>query len=152
MYWGPPGLLLLAVLDSAGIPIVGGVDVLLVAIATNEPENAYLAALAAVAGSLGGSLILFFIARKGGDVLLMRHVTSRTGARLHAWFERYGLVTVFIPAMSPLPLPMKIPVFCAGALQTRAWQTGLWALVFAIAAAGALWMFQRNEAAPGLRD
>ena len=38
---------------------------------------------------------------------------------MHAWFERYGLVTVFIPALSPLPLPLKIPVFCAGALEVR---------------------------------
>ena len=30
---------------------------------------------------------------------------------MHSWFERYGLVTVFIPALSPLPLPMKIKVF-----------------------------------------
>ena len=117
--WGPHGLFLLAILDSAGIPVVGGVDALLIAIATDEPNQAYLAAFFAVIGSLAGSLILFFIARKGGEVLLMRHVTSRTGARMHIWFQRYGLVTVFVPALSPIPLPMKIPVFCAGALQVR---------------------------------
>jgi membrane protein YqaA with SNARE-associated domain len=66
-----------------------------------------------------GSLLLFWIARKGGEVLLMKHVASRTGARLHLWFQRYGLITVFIPAISPFPLPMKVPVFCAGALQVR---------------------------------
>jgi membrane protein YqaA with SNARE-associated domain len=78
-----------------------------------------LAAFLAILGSLAGSLILFLLARKGGEVLLMKHVASRTGARLHLWFQRYGLITVFIPALSPLPLPMKIPVFCAGALQVR---------------------------------
>jgi membrane protein YqaA with SNARE-associated domain len=109
----------MGLLDSAGVPIVGGVDALLVAIAANEPQHAYLAACCAVIGSLAGSLLLFFIARKGGEVLLMRHVASRTGARLHVWFQRYGLITVFIPAISPFPLPMKIPVFCAGALQVR---------------------------------
>lgn len=99
--------------------MVGGVDALLIAVATNEPEQAYWAALMALCGSLAGSLILFFVARKGGEVLLMRHVTSRTGARLHLWFQRWGLATVFVPALSPIPLPMKIPVFCAGALQVR---------------------------------
>jgi membrane protein YqaA with SNARE-associated domain len=106
-------------LDSAGVPIVGGVDALLIAIAASKPQQAYLAACCAVLGSLAGSLLLFLIARKGGEVLLMKHVTSRTGARLHVWFQRYGLITVFIPAISPFPLPMKIPVFCAGALQVR---------------------------------
>jgi uncharacterized membrane protein YdjX (TVP38/TMEM64 family) len=63
--------------------------------------------------------VLFAIARKGGEVLLSKHISSRRGARLHRWFERYGLVTVFLPAVSPLPMPMKVPVFCAGALQVR---------------------------------
>ncbi len=119
MGWGPFGLLFLAVLDSAGIPVVGGVDALLIAVATTKPDQAYWSAVLAIMGSLAGSLILFFIARKGGEVLLMRHVTSKTGARLHLWFQRWGLATVFVPALSPIPLPMKIPVFCAGALQVR---------------------------------
>ena len=117
--WGPQGLLLLAVLDSAGVPVIGGVDALLIAIAISKPSQAYLAAVCAIAGSLAGSLILFSIARKGGEVLLQRQLESRLGKRLHSWFERYGLVTVFVPALSPLPMPMKIPVFCAGALEVR---------------------------------
>jgi membrane protein YqaA with SNARE-associated domain len=118
--WGLPGLLLLAFLDSAGMPVVGGVDVLLVSLATTRPSDAYWAALLATVGSIAGSLVLFFIARKGGEALLMRHIAGKTGARLHMWFQRYGLFTVFVPAISPLPMPMKIPVFCAGALQVRA--------------------------------
>jgi membrane protein YqaA with SNARE-associated domain len=119
LVWGPQGLLVLAVLDSAGVPVVGGVDALLIAIAVNKPSQAYLAAVCAIVGSLAGSLILFSIARKGGEVLLRKQLESRQGKRLHFWFERYGLVSVFIPALSPLPMPMKIPVFCAGALEVR---------------------------------
>jgi membrane protein YqaA with SNARE-associated domain len=110
---------LLAVLDSAGLPVVGGVDTLLIALAANQPHLAYIAAIWAILGSLAGSLILFGIARKGGEVLLAKHISTRRGKRLHAWFERYGLATVFIPALSPLPMPMKVPVFCAGALEVR---------------------------------
>lgn len=112
-------MFVLAILDSAGLPVIGGVDGLLIAFAVNDPAKAYIAAFVAILGSLAGSLILFAIARKGGEVLLMKHISSRTGARLHLWFQRYGLVTVFVPALSPLPMPMKIPVFCAGALQVR---------------------------------
>ncbi|MBV8073632.1 MAG: DedA family protein [Acidobacteriaceae bacterium] len=110
---------MLAVFDSAGLPIVGGVDALLIAFSSTHPQRAYIAAAGAVVGSLAGSLVLFYIARKGGEVLLARHTGSRLGARLHRWFYRYGLVTVFIPALSPIPLPMKVPVFCAGALRVR---------------------------------
>ncbi len=117
--WGPYGLLVLSILDSVGLPVVGGVDGLLIAVATTRPSQAYLAASCAIVGSVVGSLILFSIARKGGEMLLARYISSRRGARLHLWFQRYGLVTVFVPALSPLPLPMKIPVFCAGALNVR---------------------------------
>lgn len=125
-------MFLLAILDSAGLPVVGGVDALLIAIAINSPAQAYLAAFCAFAGSLIGSSILFAIARKGGEVLLARHISGKRGARMHAWFERYGLVTVFIPALSPLPLPMKVPVFCAGALEVR------WSYFLSVVAAARL--------------
>lgn len=95
---------------------MGGVDALLITIAANRPAIAYLSACVAIVGSLVGSLILFSIARKGGQVFLSRYTSRGAGKRLHAWFERYGLATVFIPAVSPLPMPMKVPVFCSGAL------------------------------------
>ncbi len=94
-------------------------DVLLVTVAVVNPSQAYLATVCAILGSLAGSSILFAIARKGGEVLLTRYVSHGRGKRFHDWFERYGLVTVFVPAVSPLPLPMKIPVFCSGALEVR---------------------------------
>jgi membrane protein YqaA with SNARE-associated domain len=119
MSWGAPGLFILALLDSTGLPVIGGVDALLIALAVNQPSIAYFAALCAIGGSLAGNLILFGIARKGGEALLAKHISSRRGKMLHNWFERYGLVTVFIPALSPIPMPMKIPVFCAGALEVR---------------------------------
>lgn len=117
--WGPWGLLVLAALDSIGVPIVGGVDALLIAVSTVEPHKAYGAALCAILGSLMGSYFLFAIAQKGGHVLLAKHTSHGSGLRLRNWFEKYGLLTVFIPALSPVPLPMKIPVFCAGALEVR---------------------------------
>ncbi len=117
--YGPPGLLILSILDSAGIPIVGGVDALLIAVSSQSAEHAYIAAAFALIGSLIGSTILFFLARKGGEAFLHKQISSGPGKRLHFWFQQYGLITVFVPAVSPIPLPMKIPVFCAGALQVR---------------------------------
>ena len=106
-------------LDSTGLPVIGGVDVLLVAIATVNPGQAYLAAVCAIAGSVAGSSFLFFVARKGGHVTLARYTESGRGLRLRYWFERYGLITIFVPAISPLPLPLKIPILCAAVLEVR---------------------------------
>jgi membrane protein DedA with SNARE-associated domain len=39
--------------------------------------------------------------------------------RFERWFNRYGMLTVFIPAVTPvLPLPLKVFVVSAGALKT----------------------------------
>jgi len=113
--WGPLGLFILAALDSAGVPIPGGVDALLLVLSSTRPDVAYLSAGLAVAGSAVGSMILFYIARTGGEVLLHRHTTaSPRAAKLREWFDTYGLITVFIPALLPIPLPMKVFVLCAG--------------------------------------
>jgi membrane protein YqaA with SNARE-associated domain len=114
--WGPFGLFLLAVLDSAGIPLPTGVDALLIFLSIEDPRRAYLYALLATVGSLIGSYILFYIARKGGERYLDQHTQSGRAARFRQWFQRYGLLTVFIPALLPIPLPLKVFVLSAGAL------------------------------------
>jgi membrane protein YqaA with SNARE-associated domain len=114
--WGPPGLLILAALDSAGIPIPAAVDALLMVLAANAPGTAYFSAAMAVAGSLCGSMFLFFVARKGGEKYLEKHTIGERGKKLRQWFQHYGLLTVFISAISPIPMPMKLFVISAGAL------------------------------------
>jgi membrane protein YqaA with SNARE-associated domain len=115
--WGPWGVLLLAILDSGGFPIVGGVDAFVVVVAALDHSQAYWAAAAAIAGSVIGSLFLFLIARKGGEAYLHHHTLSSRGQHLRAWFLEYGLLTVFVPAFVPvIPLPVKIFILSAGAL------------------------------------
>ncbi len=117
LWWGPWGIFLVAVVDSAGLPILEGVDVLLILIgARNGARAAYFAAALAVAGSVIGSLFLFYIGRKGGEAYLDKRTQNGWPNRLRRWFHHYGLLTVFILALVPVPLPMKIPVLCSGAL------------------------------------
>ena len=74
-----------------------------------------MAALA-LAGSLIGCFILFYIARRGGEVYMAKYTSSGRGARFKTWFQHYGLLTIFIPALVPIPMPLKVFVICAGAL------------------------------------
>jgi membrane protein YqaA with SNARE-associated domain len=98
--------------------MVGGVDAVIVLMAIVNHSQAYLAALTAIAGSFIGSLILFLIARKGGEEYHRHRTSSRRGAKLRSWFHEYGLLTVFIPAFVPIiPLPLKIFIISAGALE-----------------------------------
>lgn len=114
--WGAPGLFLLAILDSAGVPLPAAVDALLVATAIINPGAAYLAALFAVIGSAIGSLFLFYLAQKGGQNYLNRVIATEGGIKFRVWFQTYGLITVFVPALLPIPLPLKIFVISAGAM------------------------------------
>ena len=115
--WGPTGLFVAAFLDGAGVPVPGGVDVLLVFLATRLPDRVIWLASLAVLGSLAGNLILFLIARRGGEMFLEKRSHSRGARRFRSWFDRYGLLTVFVSALVPLPvMPMKIFVISAGAL------------------------------------
>jgi membrane protein YqaA with SNARE-associated domain len=117
--WGAPGLLLAAILDGAGLPIPGGVDALLVFLAGQRQGDAWWLALVAVAGSAIGNLLLFWLAKRGGEKFLHKRSQGRA-ARFRRWFEHYGLATVFTAALVPLPImPMKIFVVCAGAMGSR---------------------------------
>ncbi len=115
--WGPAGLFILALVESAGIPNPGGTDALLLVL-TASSANPLLCASLAVAGSLLGSLIFYEITSRGGEKLLTRYTGSGRGARFRGWFQHYGLVTVFIAALLPIPImPFKVFAACAGAMQ-----------------------------------
>jgi membrane protein YqaA with SNARE-associated domain len=117
--YGPFGLLLLSFIDSVGIPIATGMDALLILIAVKSPEQAPLAALLAVAGSLAGNTVLYLAARKGGRKFLAQSQKPGKAHKFRVWFQRYGLVTIFIPALLPIPMPLKLFVASAGALGTK---------------------------------
>ena len=102
--------------------MVGGVDALLVVVAALDPSEAYWSAAAATAGSLIGSLVLFYIARRGGEAYLVRYTAGGRGARLREWFRHYGLLTVFVPAFVPvIPMPVKVFILSAGAMGVSPW-------------------------------
>jgi membrane protein DedA with SNARE-associated domain len=118
--YGPPGVFLLALLDSLGVPLPAAIDALLLFVAWKTPDRAYLSACLAIAGSLIGNIGLFWAARGGGKRWVKSIPEPDKPQRFRRWFHRYGLITVFIPAMFPvIPLPLKVFVISAGVLHTR---------------------------------
>jgi membrane protein DedA with SNARE-associated domain len=116
--WGPAGIFLFAAIDGAGVPNPGGTDLLLIAVTIAQPSTMLLAAGLAVLGALVGSIIFYEIFSRGGEHLLRRYTSTGSGLRLRAWFLRYGLITVFIPALLPIPiLPFKIFAASASAMR-----------------------------------
>ena len=117
--FGPIGIFLLGVIDSLAVPLPGAMDGLVLYIAVKEPQRAYFTALMAVAGSLVGNIALFWAARHGSRWFIKGEPWSSRGRKFQQWFARYGLLTVFVPALTPfVPLPLKFFVISAGALRT----------------------------------
>ena len=118
--WGPLGAFLVAFIDGVGLPNPGGPDYLVLLLAWTSPETAWLSAALATAGALAGSFVLFWIARKGGEKYLEAKASGPRAMKFRGWFQCYGLITVFVPALVPvIPLPMKLFVICSGALGVR---------------------------------
>jgi len=113
---GAPGLLLISFLDSSvlSFPIIN--DLLLIQLSMQRPQRMPLYALMASVGSVLGCVVLYFLARAGGEAYFHR----KAGARAHAirnWVERNGFGGMLIAALLPPPTPFKIFVFAAGVFE-----------------------------------
>jgi uncharacterized membrane protein YdjX (TVP38/TMEM64 family) len=117
--WGPLGLFLFAIADGAGVPTPGGLDALLILLTANRPNDAYFLAFLALLGSMIGCMFLFFAARKGGEAALKKYRGRPRFERLERWFQHYGLVTVFVPALVPIPMPLKFFILCAAVFEVK---------------------------------
>jgi membrane protein DedA with SNARE-associated domain len=117
---GPFGVLVIAFLDSLGIPLPSILDVYLIGVAIETPQRAVLAATMAVIGSMAGNYALFHAARYGGSRFIRApEIPNSRRQRFRLWFIRYGLLTIFVPAVVPfIPLPLKVFVLSAGAMRT----------------------------------
>lgn len=116
---GAPGLFLIALLDSGLIPMPNGVDVLLFAQVVHHPPGFLLYAALATLGSLLGCIFLYYVSRKAGEAALVRHTSQARIDGIRKQFEKYEALTVVLPAMIPLPLPMKVFVIAAGVFEVR---------------------------------
>ena len=113
---GAPGLFLISFLDSSVLtfPIIN--DLLLIELSIQHPARMPLYALMAALGSVLGCVLLYFIARKGGETLFHRKAGKHAHAIRH-WVEQNGFVGILIAALLPPPTPFKIFVFAAGVFE-----------------------------------
>lgn len=116
---GGPGLFLIAFLDSSFLSFPEVVDLLMMGLVTHHKERMLYYALMPTLGSLGGCLVLYFIARKGGEAFLRKRFHERHVDRAMAVFQKYGLFAVAIPAILPPPVPFKPFVLAAGIAGVR---------------------------------
>jgi membrane protein YqaA with SNARE-associated domain len=110
---GAPGLFLISFLDSSVLtfPVIN--DLLLIQLSMHHPSRMALYALMATMGSTLGCILLYFIARKGGEAFFHSKAGRHGGAVRH-WVERNGFGGMLAAALLPPPTPFKFFVFAAG--------------------------------------
>jgi membrane protein YqaA with SNARE-associated domain len=113
---GASGLFLISFLDSSVLtfPIIN--DLLLVQLSIQRPARMTLYALAAASGSVLGCVLLYFIARKGGEALFRRRAGARADVIRH-WVEKNGFAGMLLAALLPPPTPFKVFVLAGGVFQ-----------------------------------
>jgi len=119
--FGALGVFVIALMDAALIPLPGGPDVVVIALAHHNHAMAPIYVMAAIAGSTLGSLFLYFIARKGGEAAL-RKFSPRKRARVEDLINRYDFWALLLAAVLPPPFPFKIFVLSAGAFRMHIWR------------------------------
>jgi membrane protein YqaA with SNARE-associated domain len=113
---GAPGLFLISFLDSSVLtfPVIN--DLLLIELSIEHPARMPLYAFMAALGSVLGCVVLYFIARKGGEAFFHRRAGKHAHAIRH-WVERNGFVGMLVAALLPPPTPFKFFVFAAGVFE-----------------------------------
>ena len=110
---GIPGLFLIAFLDSAGVPLPGGVGVVVLLLAWQQPSLFVWIALAASTGSTLGCLVLYRLGRTGGD-----RAVRRLDPAKREWVMRKvrenDVFAMLVAVLAPPPFPAKVFMLVAG--------------------------------------
>ena len=111
--FGLPGLFLIAFLDSAGVPLPGGVDLVVMLLSWQRPSLFVLVAFIAAVGSTAGCWVFYRLARVGGDAMLARFSPEK-----REWVtdkvRRNDILAVVVAMLGPPPFPTKLFILVAG--------------------------------------
>ena len=122
LYIAAPAMIIIGALDSSLLSLPEINDYLVVGRCYKYPSAAFYFPLFAAAGSVIGCNLLYTIVRRGGQAVLRRRFNLASIKRVERAYERFGFLAIGIPAILPPPLPFKIFVATAGALEYPRWK------------------------------
>src|SRR5688572_26762372 len=122
LYFAAPAMVIIGALDSSLLSLPEINDYLVVGRCYKYPSAAFYFPLFAAAGSVLGCNLLYSIVRRGGQAVLRKRFNLQSIKRVERAYERFGFLAIGIPAILPPPLPFKIFVATAGALEYPRWK------------------------------
>ena len=122
LYFAAPAMIIIGALDSSLLSLPEINDYLVVGRCYKYPSAVFYFPLFAAAGSVIGCNLLYTIVRRGGQAVLRKRFKLQSIKRVERAYERFGFLAIGIPAILPPPLPFKIFVATAGALEYPRWK------------------------------
>jgi membrane protein YqaA with SNARE-associated domain len=122
VYYAAPAMIVIGALDSSLLSLPEINDYLVVGRCYKDPTAAFYFPLFAAMGSVLGCLLLYTIVRRGGQAVLRKRFKLEHIQRVEKAYERFGFLAIGLPAILPPPLPFKIFVATAGALEYPRWK------------------------------
>ena len=122
LYYAAPAMIIIGALDSSLLSLPEINDYLVVGRCYKYPSAVFYFPLFAAAGSVIGCNLLYTIVRRGGQAVLRKRFKLQSIKRVERAYERFGFLAIGIPAILPPPLPFKIFVATAGALEYPRWK------------------------------
>ena len=122
IYVAAPLMIVIGALDSSLLSLPEINDYLVVLRCISDHKSALYFPLFAAAGSVIGCMLLYAIMRRGGQAVLRRRFRAEHIERVERAYARYGFLTLAVPALLPPPMPFKIFVATAGALEYPRWR------------------------------
>lgn len=122
VYLAAPAMIVIGALDSSLLSLPEINDYLVVGRCYKDPSAAFYFPLFAAIGSVVGCSLLYTIVRRGGQAVLRKRFNLENIKRVEKAYERFGFLAIGLPAILPPPLPFKIFVATAGALEYPRWK------------------------------
>ncbi len=122
MYIAGPSMVIIGALDSSLLSLPEINDYLVVMRCAKDPYAVFYFPLFAAAGSVIGCMLLYTILRRGGQAVLRRRFRPDHLERVERAYARFGFLALAVPALLPPPMPFKIFVATAGALEYPRWR------------------------------
>ena len=122
IYFAAPAMIIIGALDSSLLSLPEINDYLVVGRCFKYPTAVFYFPLFAAIGSVIGCNILYAIFRRGGQAVLRKRFPLQSIKRVELAYGRFGFLAIGLPAVLPPPLPFKIFVATAGALEYPRWK------------------------------
>lgn len=122
VYFAAPAMIVIGALDSSLLSLPEINDYLVVGRCFKDHTAVFYFPLFAAMGSVVGCSLLYTIVRRGGQAVLRKRFNLESIKRVERAYERFGFLAIGIPAILPPPLPFKIFVATAGALEYPRWK------------------------------